>query len=143
VAELLASDVEAASFGVLSRLVRERAASHAASEERRVFPQVRRRVSHLHLRRLEYQMRVSSFNSGPIRSSHLHHRRRRRVGQRLALRGSSPRASHIDIRREPEPTPIPTGPTALFGRDQVLDNTYRIVDVLAAGGMARSTSPSI
>jgi len=29
VAELLASDVEAASFGVLSRLVRERAASHA------------------------------------------------------------------------------------------------------------------
>jgi serine/threonine protein kinase len=36
---------------------------------------------------------------------------------------------------EPEPTPIPTGPTALFGRGQVLDNTYRIVDVLAAGGM--------
>jgi hemerythrin-like domain-containing protein len=61
VAELLASDVEAASFGVLSRLVRERAASHAASEERRVFPQVRRRVSHLHLRRLEYQMRVLEF----------------------------------------------------------------------------------
>jgi serine/threonine protein kinase len=36
---------------------------------------------------------------------------------------------------EPQPTPIPTGPTALFGRGQVLDNTYRIVDVLAAGGM--------
>jgi len=61
VAELLESDVEAKSFGVLSRLVRERAAAHAASEERRVFPQLRRRVSHVHLRRLEYQMRVFEF----------------------------------------------------------------------------------
>jgi hemerythrin-like domain-containing protein len=61
VAELLASDVEAKSFAVLSRLVRERAAAHAASEEKRVFPQLRRRVSHLHLRRLEYQMRVLEF----------------------------------------------------------------------------------
>src|SRR5450432_2813774 len=36
---------------------------------------------------------------------------------------------------EPQATTGPQGPTSLFGRGQILDNTYRIVDVLAAGGM--------
>jgi serine/threonine protein kinase len=32
-------------------------------------------------------------------------------------------------------TTEPQAPRSLFGRDQILDNTYRIVDILAAGGM--------
>jgi hypothetical protein len=60
-AELLALDVEDATFDSLVDRLRVELRAHIASEERRVLPAIRRRLAPVRLRRLAYEMRVLEF----------------------------------------------------------------------------------
>jgi iron-sulfur cluster repair protein YtfE (RIC family) len=60
-AELLELGVEDASFDAAAEVLRDGLRSHAAAEERRLFPRIRQRVPYLRLRRLAYEMRVLEF----------------------------------------------------------------------------------
>jgi hypothetical protein len=59
-AALLDVDAEDAGFAPAAARLRERVSAHATAEER-LFPRIRRRLSRLRLRRLEYDMRVLEF----------------------------------------------------------------------------------
>jgi hemerythrin-like domain-containing protein len=61
VAELLETDAEDRVFDALVATLRAEIREHVVTEEKRVFPAVRRRLSPVRLRRLAYEMRVLEF----------------------------------------------------------------------------------